>query len=141
MKAFYSYSTSLLNDENLLYESNLIDIKPENFYRHILLLKSSKPEVKPLNISIGNSVFADIINCFDQLVASNKVRNIYSMEFKSFKNKRYLKKLDKKNISNILLPPLISLCSIFLVSTVFIYLYDVNDTNDNRALLDTKKGY
>ena len=139
MKAFYSYSTSLLNDENSLYESNLIDIKPENFYTHILLLKSSKPKVKPLNISIGNSVLADIINCFDKLNASNKVKNIYSKEFKSFKNKRYLKILDKKNILNFIFPPLISLCSIFLVSTLFIYVYDGFDNNDNQELLKIKK--
>ena len=135
MKAFYSYSISLLNDENPRYESNLIDITPENFYTHILLLKSSKPEVKPLNIRIGNSVLADTINCFDQLCSSNKVKNIYQKEFTNFKNKNYLSLLDKKNIFNFLLPPLISLCSIFLVSTALIYVYD---RNDNNSLLNTK---
>ena len=39
MKAFYSYANNLLNDENAFYESNLINIKAENFYTHILLLK------------------------------------------------------------------------------------------------------
>lgn len=135
MKAFYSYSNSLLNDENPRYESNLIDITPENFYTHILLLKSSKPEVKPLNIRIGNSVLADTINCFDQLCSSNKVKNIYQKEFTNFKNKNYLSLLDKKNIFNFLLPPLFSLCSIFLVSTALIYVYD---GNDNNSLINTK---
>ena len=135
MKAFYSYSISLLNDENPRYESNLIDITPENFYTHILLLKSSKPEVKPLNIRIGNSVLADTINCFDQLCSSNKVKNIYQKKFENFKNKNYLSLLDKKNIFNFLLPPLISLCSIFLVSTALIYVYD---GNDNNSLINTK---
>ena len=135
MKAFYSYSISLLNDENPRYESNLIDITPENFYTHILLLKSSKPEVKPLNIRIGNSVLADTINCFDQLCSSNKVKNIYQKEFTNFKNKNYLSLLDKKNIFNFLLPPLFSLCSIFLVSTALIYVYD---GNDNNSLINTK---
>ena len=135
MKAFYSYSNSLLNDENPRYESNLIDITPENFYTHILLLKSSKPEVKPLNIRIGNSVLADTINCFDQLCSSNKVKNIYQKEFTNFKNKNYLSLLDKKNIFNFLLPPLFSLCSIFLVSTALIYVYD---GNDNSSLINTK---
>ncbi len=135
MKAFYSYSISLLNDENPRYESNLIDISPENFYTHILLLKSSKPEVKPLNIRIGNSVLADTINCFDQLCSSNKVKNIYQKKFKNFKNKNYLSLLDKKNIFNFLLPPLFSLCSIFLVSTALIYVYD---GNDNNSLINTK---
>ena len=137
MKAFYAYSFSLLNDENAVYESNLIDIKPENFYTHILLLKSSKPEVKPLNISIGNSILTDIINCFDQLSSSNKVKNIYTKELNSFKNKKHLNLLDKKNIANFLLPPLVSLCSIFLVSTAFIYIYDGNNNYDNRSLLNT----
>ena len=135
MKAFYSYSISLLNDENAVYKSNLIDINPENFYTHILLLKSSKPEVKPLIIKIGNSVLSDIINCFDQLGSSNKVKNIYQKEFTNFKNKNYLSLLDKKNIFNFLLPPLFSLCSIFLVSTALIYVYD---GNDNSSLINTK---
>ena len=135
MKAFYSYSISILNEENSLYKSKLIDIKPENCSTHILLLKSSKPEVKPLNIRIGNSVFADIINCFDQLGCSNKVKNIYSKEFKSLKKNKYSFLQDKKNILNFLFPPLVSLFSIFLFSTVFIYIYD---NNDNRSSLNDK---
>ena len=135
MKAFYSYSISLLNDENPRYESNLIDITHENFYTHILLLKSSKPEVKPLIIRIGNSVLSDIINCLDQLGSSNKVKIIYQKEFTNLKNKNYLNLLDKKNIFNFLLPPLFSLCSIFLVSTALIYVYD---GNDNNSLINTK---
>ena len=135
MKAFYSYSSSLLTDENALYESNLIDIKFDNFYTHVLLLKSSKPDVKPLNISIGNSVLSDIINCFDQLGSSIKVKTIYSNGFNSLKNKKNSKLSYKINISNFLLLPIISLCSIFLVSTAFIYVYD---GNDNSSLINTK---
>ena len=138
MKAFYSYSISLLNDENTLYESKLIDITPENFYTHILLLKSSKPDVKPLVIRIGNSILADIINCFDQLGSSNKVKNIYQKEFLTLKSKNYLNLLDKKNILNFLFAPLISLCSIFLVSITFLYIYDGNENNENRSLKNTK---
>ena len=135
MRAFYSYSISLISNEISLFESNLIDIKPENSHTHILLLKSSKPDVKPLNIRIGNSVLADIINCFDQLGSSNKVKNIYSKELKSLQRKKYLSLLDKTNILNFLLPPIISLGSIFLFSTTFIYLYD---NNDNSSLLSFK---
>ena len=138
MKAFYSYANNLLNDENAFYESNLINIKAENFYTHILLLKSSKPEVKPLNISIGNSVLSDIINCFDQLGSSKKVKNIYSKKFISLKNKKYSYLFEKKNISNFLLPPIISLCAMFLVSSAFIYVYDGNENNDNLSLLNSK---
>ena len=135
MEAFYSYSISILNDDNASYKSKLIDIKAENCYSHILLLKSSKPKIKPLNISIGNSVLADIINCFDQLGFSNKVKNIYSNEFISLKKKKYSFLQNKKNFSNFLLPPLVSLFSIFLFSTALIYIYD---NNDNRSLLNYK---
>ena len=138
INAFYSYSSLLLNDEILIYESDLIDIKSENSYTHILLLKSSKPNMKPLNIRIGNSVFADIVNCFDQLGSSNRVKTIYTQDFKSIKNKKFLYLLDTKNISNFLFPPLVSLCSIFLVSTAFFFVYEGNDNKDNRSFLNTK---
>ena len=135
MEAFYSYSIAILNDDNASYKSKLIDIKAENCCTHILLLKSSKPKIKPLNISIGNSVFADIINCFDQLGFSNKVKNIYSKEFISLKKRKYSFLQNKKNFSNLLLPPIVSLFSIFLLSTGLIYIYD---KNDNRTLLNYK---
>ena len=142
MNAFYSYSTFLLNEEIGLYESKLIDIKSENYYTHNILLKSSKVEVKPLNIKIGNSVLADIINCFDQLVSSDKVKSIYAKEFKSLKKKKYLFLFDKHKISNFLLPPLISLCSIFLVSIALIYVYDANNNNNNnRSSSNTKEKF
>ena len=138
MIAFYTYTSSLLSDEIAMYESNLIDINRENYYLHNLLLKSSKLEVEPLNISIGNSVLADIINCFDQLSSSNKVKNIFSNEFKSFKNKSHFNLLSKERISNFLLPPLISLGTIFLVSTTFINLYDGISDKENSSFLNTR---
>tara|TARA_B100000900_G_scaffold51555_1_gene37952 strand:+ start:42 stop:665 length:624 start_codon:yes stop_codon:yes gene_type:complete len=136
IKAFYSYSNSLLNNESSLYESKLIDIIYENFYTHSIFLKSSKPKVKPLNLKIGNSVLADIINCFDQLGASDKVKNIYSNEIS--KNKNYLNLFDLKKISNSIIPPIVSLFSIILVSSAFIYFYEGKDNNDNRSLLNSK---
>ena len=138
MTAFYSYSSSLLNDEITFYESDLIDIKPKGCNTHILVLKSSKSEVKPLTITIGNSIFTDIVNCFDQLGSSNRVKIIYSKNYNTLHNKKYKYFLDKKVISNFLLPPLVSLVSIILVSTVFIYVYE---NNDNRTLLNTKNKF
>ena len=121
-----------------IYKSNLIDIKPENSYTHILLFKSSKHDVKPLKITIGNSVLSDIVNCFDQLYSSKKVKNIYSKKFKSLQKKNYLFLLGKSNILNFLLPPLISIGSIFLVSTAMIYIYD---NNDNRSFFNMKNQF
>ena len=138
MDAFYSYSTFLLNDEVALFESKLIDIRPDNFFMHSVLLKSSKPDVSPLNLKIGNSILADIINCFDQLRFSNKVKTIYSKEFLNLKKKKYLSLFDKHKITSFILPPLMSLCSIFILSTAFIYFHNGNDNKDNRSILDQK---
>ena len=74
MNAFYIYSNLLVKNEIPLYESKLIDIKAENLHIHNIVLKSSKPDVKPLVINIGNALFSDTINCFDQLNESSKVR-------------------------------------------------------------------
>ena len=74
MDAFYIYSNLLIKNEIPLYESKLIDIKAENLNIHNIVLKSSKPNVKPLTLKIGNSLLSDTINCFDQLNQSSKVR-------------------------------------------------------------------
>ena len=68
MNAFYVYSNLLIRNEIPLFESKLIDIKAENLHIHNIVLKSSKPNVKPLVLKIGNSLLSDTINCFDQLI-------------------------------------------------------------------------
>ena len=139
MEAFYSYSYSLLNNEIAFYESKLIDIKAENFFTHNLLLKSSKPDVKPLNIKIGNSVLSDIVNCFDQFNSSNKVRNFNLNVLKTIPKKNNFNFTIKKNASSFLIPPLLSLCSLFIVSSTLIYFYKFGDDKDkNNASLSLK---
>ena len=61
MDAFYNYSNLLLSNQIPIYESKLIDIKPDNLYIHNIVLKSSKPDIKPLVLKIGNSLLSDII--------------------------------------------------------------------------------
>ena len=73
MNAFYIYSNLLIKNEIPLFESKLIDIKADNLHIHNIVLKSSKPNVKPLTLKIGNSLLSDTINCFDQLNESPKV--------------------------------------------------------------------
>ena len=136
IKAFNLYSSSLLKEEIEFYESDLIDIKPENYYTHHLILKSTKPEVKPLSIKIGNSALADIVNCLDQLVNSNRVKLSYSKDLIKVKSKKYL--FDKKSITNFIFTPLISLCSIFMVSVAFIYTYDASSEKDRSSLSSIK---
>jgi len=73
MNAFYIYSNLLIKNEIPIYESKLIDIKADNLHIHNIVLKSSKPNVKPLILKIGNSLLSDTIYCFDQLIESPKV--------------------------------------------------------------------
>ena len=138
MEAFYSYADFLVNDEIALYKSKLIDIQALNFFTHNILLKSSKPNVKPLNIKIGNSVLSDIINCFDQFNCSNKVRNININFLNNNHKKSYFHCFSKKRFANLLLPPLISLCSFFFISSAFIYMYNFDEKNENNLSINLK---
>ena len=139
MEAFYSYSNFLINNEAAIYESKLIDIKAENFITHDILLKSSKPNIKPLNIKIGNSILVDIINCFDQFNSSNKLKNFNANNSNIFLNKRKFKFINKAEIANYLIPPLLSLFSLFLVSSTFIYFYNPENENNNNSSNYSKK--
>ena len=54
MDAFYIYSNLLIKNDIPIYESKLIDIRAENLHLHNIVLKSSRPNVKPLVLKIGN---------------------------------------------------------------------------------------
>ena len=137
MGAFYSYSNFLINNDNAFYESKFIDIIAENYYTHKVLLKSSKPDIKPLKINIGNAVLSDIINCFDQLNASIKVRKVNSVILDNPPKKGLLKFINKDKTFIYLLPPLISLCSLFLISSTLIYLYNLSEDKEKKALINS----
>ena len=134
MKAFYTYSSFLLNNEDANYESTLIDIKTDNYYIHDVILKSSKPEVKPLNIKLGNAELSDIINCFDQVRTSNNIK-LNFQEPGVIRKKNIFSFLNKKNISGFIVPPVISIVSLFVFSSSFMYFYrDLNNNKDNSFL-------
>ena len=138
MKAFYIYSNLLINNQIPFYESKLIDISADNLHLHKIVLKSSKPDVKPLILKIGNSLLSDTINCFDQLNESSKVRikksgvfnNVYQKERFDLKNK--VKKL------SFLLYPFIAICSLIIFSSTFIYLYNPAENKEQSELINSK---
>ena len=138
MKAFYIYSNLLINNQIPFYESKLIDISADNLHLHKIVLKSSKPDVKPLILKIGNSLLSDTINCFDQLNESSKVRikksgvfnNVYQKERFDLKNK--VKKL------SFLLYPFIAICSLIIFSSTFIYLYNPAEDKEQSELINSK---
>jgi len=139
MEAFYNYTNSLINEENAIYESRLIDIQSDNFFKHSVMLKSSKNDVKPLKVEIGNSELSDIINCFDQLNSSEKVKNINFNYFKNAPKNKITNLINKEKFFSLLLPPLISISSLFLVSSIYIYFYNIPEDNENSSLINHKK--
>ncbi len=122
MDAFYTYSNLLIKNEIPIYESKLIDIKADNLNIHNIILKSSKPNVNPLVLKIGNSLLSDTINCFDQLNESPKVR-IKKTDVPSNISKNIRFRLKNFKFFNFFIPPCIAICSLILFSSSFIYLY------------------
>ena len=138
MDAFYIYSNLLITNDIPSYESKLIDIKPDNLHIHNIVLKSSKPDVKPLIIKIGNSLLSDIINCFDQLNESSKVLIKKSDNYNNISKKIRFPLNKKIKLFNFFLPPLISICSLFLFSSTFIYFYNPLENEEKNKLINPK---
>ena len=138
MNAFYIYSNLLIKNEIPLYESKLIDIKADNLHLHNIVLKSSKPNVKPLVLKIGNSLLSDTINCFDQLSESQKVR-IKKTDIPTNIRKKFRFRLNKKvKFFNFFIPPFIAICSLILFSSSFIYFYSPFESIDKKELINPK---
>ena len=138
MNAFYIYANLLINNEIPLYESKLMDIKAENLHIHRIVLKSSKPNVKPLILKIGNSLLSDIINCFDQLNESSKVR-IKKIDLSNNFPKRVRFGFNSKvKFFNFILPPFLSICSLILFSSTFIYFYNPFEDIEKNELINPK---
>ena len=134
MNAFYIYSNLLIKNEIPIYESKLIDIKAENLHIHNIVLKSSKPNVKPLVLKIGNSLLSYTINCFDQLNESPKVR-IKETNITTNIPKKLRFGLNKKvKIFNLFIPPFFAICSLILFSSSFIYFYSPFENIEKKEL-------
>ena len=136
MDAFYIYSNLLIKNEVPIYESKLIDIKADNLHIHNIVLKSSKPNVKPLVLKIGNSLLSDTINCFDQLIESPKVR-LKKTVVPNYITKKGRFGLNKKvKFFNYFIPPFIAICSLILLSYSLIYFYNPNQNNEKKELIN-----
>ena len=138
MDAFYIYSNLLINNKIPIYESTLIDIKANNLNTHNIVLKSTKPNVKPLTMQIGNTLLSDIINCFDQLNESSMVRIKKSAFLNNIPKKINFGLNNKVKLLNLFLPPLISICALALLSTAFIYFYIPIENKEKNELINQK---
>ena len=136
MDAFYIYSNLLIKNEIPIYESELIDIKADNLYVHNIVLKSSKPNVKPLVLKIGNTLLSDTINCFDQLNESPKVR-IKKTDIPTKIPKKLKFGLNNKaKLFNFFIPPFFAICSLILFSSTFIYFYSPLENIEKKELIN-----
>ena len=138
MNAFYIYSNLLLNNQIPIYESKLIDITADNLHIHNIVLKSSKPNVKPLIIKIGNSLLSDTINCFDQLNESAKVKIKKSGLFNNVYKKERFDLKNKFNNFNFLVYPFFAICSLIIFSSTFIYFYNPVMEEEKNELINPK---
>ena len=138
MDAFYIYSNLLINNEIPLYESKLIDIKADNIHIHNIVLKSSKPDVEPLVIRIGNALFSDTINCFDQLNESSKVRIKKSGVFDNLPKKVRFGFNNKVLFLDYFVTPFIAICSLTLFSSIFLYFYTPVEDKEKNELVNPK---
>ena len=125
LQSFYRYSSLILLDKKEKLESKLIDICLGEDGLHYLLLKSTKPEVKPLTLKLGNAEFTDVINCFDQLGQSEDINFNFQTILPEYKKQNFSFR-DKNKIFNILLPPLLAFISISFLSLFFTYSYEDN---------------
>ncbi len=136
MNAFYIYSNLLIKNEIPIYESKLIDIKAENLYIHNIVLKSSKPNVKPLILKIGNSLLSDTLNCFDQLNESPKVRLKKTYIPNNISKKIRFDLINKVKFLNFIMPPFIAIFSLIIFSSTFIYFYNPVEDKEKNALIN-----
>ena len=139
MDAFYIYSNLLIKNEIPIYESKLIDIKADNLHIHNIVLKSSKPNVKPLILKIGNSLLSDTINCFDQLNESSKVIIKKTVESNNIAKKVRFGLRNNFKFFNFFMPPLISIFSLILFSSSFIYFFSPIEDKEKYELINPKK--
>jgi len=138
MDAFYIYSNLLIKNEIPIYESKLIDIKADNLHIHNIVLKSSKANVKPLVLKIGNSLLSDTINCFDQLNESSKVRIKKTGFSNNISNKVRFGVFNKVRIINFIIPPFIAIFSLILLSSAFIYFHNPIENKEKIEQINSK---
>ena len=125
LQSFYKYSSLIILGKEEKLESKLIDINLDEDGLHNLLLKSTKPQVEPLKLKLGNAEFTDVLNCFDQLKQSENISFNFQTISPVYKKQGFNLR-NKNKIKNILYPPLLAFLSISLITSSLFYLYESN---------------
>ena len=129
LQSFYKYSSLIILGKEEKLESKLIDISFGQDGLHNLLLKSTKPEVDPLKLKLGNAEFTDVLSCFDQLRKSEDISFNFQHTVPDIKNNYFFIR-NKIKLKNLFFPPILAFLSISLISTSFIYLYENNQQRE-----------
>ncbi len=134
IKAFYKCAALSLLDQEEKIESELIDLNIDDSGGYEIILKSTKPNVKPLKLQIGYAEFSDIINCFDQLKNFNKIKIDFNELLPNIKKKSFLY-FDKNKFSYTIVPPLLALFTISIFTFISIYFFENKETRDENISL------
>ena len=131
LQSFYKYSSLILLGKEEKLESKLIDISLDDDGLHNLLLKSTKPQVKPLKLKLGNAQLIDVLSCFDQLKQSKDISFNFQTISAVYKKQGFTLR-NKNKIINVLFPPLLAFLSISLITASLLYLYESNQKRNEN---------
>ncbi len=135
IKAFYKCAALSLLDREEKIESELIDLNLDESGSYRIILKSTKPNVKPLKLRIGYAEFSDIINCFDQLKHSKQIKIDFNELLPNIKKESFFY-FDKNKLSDVIFPPFLALLSISLFTFIGFYLFEIKDSrNKNISII------
>ena len=134
LESFYKYSSLILLGKEERLESKLIDISLDQEGFHNLLLKSTKSQVKPLKLKLGNAEFTDVLNCFDQLKQSEYISFNFETITPVYKKQFFILRY-KNRIKDFLFPPIIAFISLTLITSSLFYFYQVNQNRDEDITL------
>ena len=129
IKAFYKCAALSLLDREEKIESELIDLNLDESGSYRITLKSTKPNVKPLKLNIGNAEFSDIINCFDQLKNFKKIKIDFNELLPNIKKKSIFS-INKNTFSNTIIPPILALFTISIFTIISIYFFEKRDSRN-----------
>ena len=134
IKAFYRCAALSLLDRDEKIESKLIDLNLDKSGNYKIILKSTKPNVKPLKLNIGFAEFSDIINCFDQLKNFEKIKIDFNELLPDIRNKSFLT-IDKNKFSYTIVPPLLALITISIFTFISVYFYENKESRQKNFSL------
>ena len=137
LESFYKYSSLILLGKEERLESKLIDISLDRDGLHNLFLKSTKPQVKPLKLKLGNAEFTDVLSCFDQLNQSEDISFNFETISPVFKKQFFIFRY-KNKIKDFLYPPILAFISLTLITSSLFYFYEGNQNRDEDITFKSK---